>query len=90
MSELPPLPIADLSALDCREVWMAIAEAERHLAELKGICESLPNQSMLIDTLSIQEAKDSSEIENIELDRRRRARLNLSGGFPSLVWWNTR
>ena len=65
MSELPPLPIADLSALDCREVWMAIAEAERHLAELKGICESLPNQSMLIDTLSIQEAKDSSEIENI-------------------------
>ena len=44
---------------------MAIAEAERHLAELKGLCESLPNQSILISTLAIQEAKDSSEIENI-------------------------
>jgi Fic family protein len=66
MSSLPPLPIADLAAaLDCREVWMAVAEAERNLAELKGFCESLPNQSILISTLSIQEAKDSSEIENI-------------------------
>jgi Fic family protein len=65
MSSLPPLPIADLSSLDCREVWMAVAEAERHLAELKGLCESLPNQSILISTLAIQEAKDSSEIENI-------------------------
>jgi Fic family protein len=65
MSMLSPLPISDLSSLDCREVWMAIAEAERHLAELKGLCESLPNQSILISTLSIQEAKDSSEIENI-------------------------
>ena len=65
MSKLPPLPISDLSALDCREVWSAVAEAERHLAELKGLCESLPNQSILISTLSIQEAKDSSEIENI-------------------------
>jgi Fic family protein len=65
MSTLPLLPIPDLSVLDCREVWMAVAEAERHLAELKGFCESLPNQSILISTLSIQEAKDSSEIENI-------------------------
>lgn len=65
MSMLSPLPIDDLSSLDCREVWMAIAEAERHLAELKGLCESLPNQSILISTLAIQEAKDSSEIENI-------------------------
>ena len=65
MSTLPPLPISDLSSLDCGEVWKAVAEAERHLAELKGLCESLPNQSILISTLAIQEAKDSSEIENI-------------------------
>ncbi|MCE9587857.1 MAG: Fic family protein [Verrucomicrobia bacterium] len=65
MSSLSPLPILDLSLLDSREVWMAIAEAERHLAELKGLCETLPNQAILISTLSIQEAKDSSEIENI-------------------------
>jgi Fic family protein len=52
-------------ALDVREVWQALTEAHRHLAELKGLCESLPNSALLIDTLAIQEAKDSSEIENI-------------------------
>lgn len=65
MSSLPPLPLRDLSALDTREVWRALTEAHRQVAELKGLCESLPNQGILLDTLSIQEAKDSSEIENI-------------------------
>ncbi len=65
MSTVPPLPLADLSALETREIWAALTEAHRHLAELKGLCESLPNQGILLDTLSIQEAKDSSEIENI-------------------------
>jgi Fic family protein len=65
MTKLPSLPLADLRALDSREVWAALTEAHRHLAELKGLCESLPNQGILLDTLGIQEAKDSSEIENI-------------------------
>jgi len=65
MSSLPPLPLSDTAALETREVWTALAEAHRHLAELKGLCESLPNQGILLDTLGIQEAKDSSEIENI-------------------------
>ncbi|WP_310600047.1 Fic family protein [Desulfobulbus sp.] len=39
--------------------------ASRQLAELKGIVASIPNQAILIDTLGLQEAKDSSEIENI-------------------------
>ena len=65
MSKLSPLPLADMSALDSREIWASLTEAHRHLAELKGLCESLPNQGILLDTLSIQEAKDSSEIENI-------------------------
>jgi len=59
------LPLKNLSSLETREVWVALAEAHRHLAELKGLCEALPNQAILLDTLSIQEAKDSSEIENI-------------------------
>ncbi len=42
-----------------------MTEAHRHMAELKGLCESLPNRAILLDTLAIQEAKDSSEIENI-------------------------
>jgi len=56
MSSLSPLPIPDLSPLECREVWMAIDESERHIAELKGHCETLPNQAILISTLSLQEA----------------------------------
>jgi Fic family protein len=39
--------------------------ASRQLAELKGVVASIPQQEILIDTLGIQEAKDSSEIENI-------------------------
>lgn len=65
MSTLPPLPLTNLAALETREVWLALTEAHRHLAELKGLCESLPNRGILLDTLGIQEAKDSSEIENI-------------------------
>ncbi len=65
MSALSPLPLRNLPALETREVWAALTVAHRHLAELKGLCESLPNQGILLDTLGIQEAKDSSEIENI-------------------------
>jgi len=35
------------------------------LAELKGVAASIPNEAILINTLSLQEAKDSSEVENI-------------------------
>lgn len=39
--------------------------ASRRLAELKGVIASIPNQGILINTLVLQEAKDSSAIENI-------------------------
>lgn len=41
------------------------ATAGRKLAELKGLAASMPNQAILINTLALQEAKDSSSIENI-------------------------
>ncbi|HET7865918.1 MAG TPA: Fic/DOC family N-terminal domain-containing protein [Burkholderiaceae bacterium] len=41
------------------------ATAGRKLAELKGLAASMPNQAILINTLALQEAKDSSAIENI-------------------------
>ena len=41
------------------------AEAHRYLAELKGVSTTIPNEAILINTLTLQEAKDSSEIENI-------------------------
>ena len=59
------LDIPSSESLDTKAVWHSLADAHRHLAELKGLCESLPNRAILLDTLAMQEAKDSSEIENI-------------------------
>lgn len=46
-------------------ILKALATANRALAELKGRAASIPNQGILIDTLALQEAKASSEVENI-------------------------
>lgn len=58
--ELPPT-----GAIETVPVLRALSRAHRHLGELKGRASSIPNQGILIDTLSLQEAKASSEIENI-------------------------
>lgn len=42
-----------------------LVSANRKLAELKGVAASIPNQGILIGTLGLQEAKESSAIENI-------------------------
>jgi len=42
-----------------------LAAASRQLAELKGVAAAMPNQAILISALGLQEAKDSSAIENI-------------------------
>jgi len=55
-------PVQDL---ETRRVLKKSLQANKYLAELKGLAQSIPNQSILINTLSLQEAKDSSEIENI-------------------------
>ena len=61
--DIPALPPAvDLETV---AVLKALARASRTLAELKGRAASIPNQTILIDTLALQEAKASSEIENI-------------------------
>ncbi len=60
---LPTLPLKiDLETVP---VLKALGVANRALAELKGQAETIPNQAILIDTLALQEAKASSEIENI-------------------------
>ena len=60
LKNLPP----DLD-LETKAILRKVASAHRYLAELKGISASIPNQAILINTLSLQEAKDSSAIENI-------------------------
>src|SRR6056297_2502959 len=47
------------------EVLKKALEAQQYLSELKGISQTIPNQGILLNTLPIQEARDSSEIESI-------------------------
>ncbi|MEI6089221.1 MAG: Fic family protein [bacterium] len=58
---LPP----NLAKVETIEILRQANKAGIALAELKGIAQSIPNQSMLINAIVLQEAKDSSEIENI-------------------------
>ena len=46
-------------------VMRALVAAHRHLAELKGVARTIPNEGLLVSTLTLQEAQKSSEIENI-------------------------
>ncbi len=60
------LPInIPLEKVETRDVLKKLTSARAALAELKGVASTIPNERILIDTLSLQEAKDSSEIENI-------------------------
>jgi len=59
------LPRPDESALETVKVLKALNKAHRYLAELKGVAKSIPNEGILISSLTMQEAKDSSAIENI-------------------------
>lgn len=47
------------------KVLKSLPAAHASLAELKDIASTIPNQHILINTLGLQEAKDSSAIENI-------------------------
>jgi Fic family protein len=51
--------------LETVKVLKALNLASRALADLKGQARTIPNQGILIDTLALQEAKASSEVENI-------------------------
>lgn len=62
---LPPLDELAPARFDTVAILKRLAAAHRRLAELKGVAASIPNQSILINTLGLREAKDSSEIENI-------------------------
>lgn len=62
-NDLPPLP--PRQDVETRAVLRKAIVAGRALAELKGLGLTIPNQAMLVDTLILQEAKASSEIENI-------------------------
>jgi Fic family protein len=60
---IPLLPL-DID-IESKKVLKKLARAHQALAELKGVAATIPNESILINTLALQEAKDSSAIENI-------------------------
>lgn len=60
---IPAIP--PLGMLETEAVLREAAKAHRRLAEVKGRAAAIPNQGILIDSLSLQEARASSEIENI-------------------------
>ncbi len=62
-NELPELPPA--VDLESRDVLRKLVGAGRALAELKGLGDTIPDQGILINSIILQEAKASSEIENI-------------------------
>ncbi|MCL1856393.1 MAG: Fic family protein [Kiritimatiellaeota bacterium] len=51
--------------LESKAVLKKCALTHKHLAELKGFAGKIPNQSILLNAIGLQEAKDSSAIENI-------------------------
>ena len=65
MQALTPLEQLNPARFETPAILKKLASSSRKLAELKGIAASIPNQGILINALALQEAKDSSEIENI-------------------------
>jgi Fic family protein len=62
-NDLPPLPPA--VDLETNLVLKKCIGARSALAELKGVGDTIPNQALLIRFIGLQEARSSSEIENI-------------------------
>lgn len=62
-NDLPPLP--PKADIESKAILKACIEARTALGELRQAAKLIPNQSMLINTLPVLEARDSSEIENI-------------------------
>ncbi len=61
LEKLPPLR----DKVETINILRHANKAATALAELKGIAKTIPNQAMLINAIVLQEAKDSSQIENI-------------------------
>lgn len=66
--------------IETKKVLKKVAEARAALAELKGVHVTIPNVGILLNTLALQEAKDSSAVENIITthDELFRAELNIN------------
>ncbi len=60
---IPHLPLP--YDLETKAVLKQVNKSNQKLAELKGVARTIPNENILISSLTLQEAKDSSAVENI-------------------------
>ncbi|MDQ6827836.1 MAG: Fic family protein [Gemmatimonadota bacterium] len=65
MTAILSLANLDATRFETPSILKGLAAASRQLAELKGVSTSIPYPGILINALGMQEAKDSSAIENI-------------------------
>lgn len=61
--KIPKLPLS--YDLETKAVLKQLSQSNRWLAELKGMAKTIPNEHILVSTLTLQEARDSSEVKNI-------------------------
>jgi len=81
MSNPTLAPLPPEAELEPRAVLKQLASTHRYLAELKGLVATIPNEQILINTLALQEAKDSSEIENIVTTQDEMFKANLFADY---------
>lgn len=61
--QVQPLPLP--FDIETKPVLKQLNSSNKKLAELKGLARTIPNEEILIQTLTLQEARESSSIENI-------------------------
>ena len=71
------------NTFESNDVLKQLTIAHRYLGELKGKCYAMPNQAILINTLPLQEAQDSSHIENIITTQDQLFKFQLSSSNPN-------
>lgn len=77
--QIPTLPL-DFD-FETKNILRQLSKSNRRLAELKGVALTIPNENILLSSLVLQEALDSSAVENIVTtsDELYRTELDIKG-----------
>ncbi len=80
---IPKLPL--VFDFETKAIMRQVTKSNRRLAELKGVALTIPNENILLSSLVLQEALDSSAVENIVTtsDELYRAELDIKGGLTN-------
>jgi hypothetical protein len=58
-------PLEQLGDIESKAVLKATAKAHQALGELNGLAVTMPNQYLLLATLSLQEAKEALKLKTL-------------------------